>query len=118
MISVGRAQAFAGDKDGAETTFRQALAIYEQLPIRYELRIAFIKINLGNLLANRGRYDEGIVLMLDAEATFAKKQGDSFNTFNSKVFLCRAYFLKGAYDQAATNGTIGIEMARKLNLKK
>ncbi|MBK9438922.1 MAG: serine/threonine protein kinase [Chloracidobacterium sp.] len=117
MISVGRAQAFAGDKDGAETTFRQALAIYEQLPIRYELRIAFIKINLGNLLANRGNYDEGIALMLDAEATFAKKQGDSFNTFNSKVFLCRAYFLKGAYDQAATNGTIGIEMARKLNLK-
>ena len=117
LVSLARTQAFTGDLAGAEATYRQSVAIYRQLPSRYEIRLATALLNLGLLQVTKRNFDEGISTMLEAEAIFFRKQGESFTSFEAKAYLCRAYFSKSDYDQTIVEGQKAIEMGRRLKLE-
>ncbi len=117
LISFGRIQIFSGDLVGAEATYRQSIAIYRQLAPRYEVRLATALLNFGLLLTTKGNYDEGISTMLEAEKIFLQKQGESYSSFESKAYLCKAYFSKEDYIETIASGSKTIEMGRKLKLE-
>ncbi len=117
LISLGRAQMFSGDLVGAEATYRQSVAIYRQLSSRYEVRLAVALLNLGLLLVTKKDYDNGIGIMREADIIFFQKQGESFSSFESHVYLCIAYFSKADYSQAIVEGNKAIAIGRKLKLE-
>lgn len=115
LVSLARAQQFSGDLSGAEATFRKSIAIFRTLPRRYEGRMATAMLGLGLLLGLKGKYDEGINTMLEADGIF-QKQGESFASFMSKYYLCRNYYYKGDYAKAAEEGAKAAEIGRKIGL--
>jgi serine/threonine protein kinase len=118
LISLARAQEFSRDSAGAETSYRASLAIFRQLPQRYEGRTATVLLNLGRLLAAKGDYDQGISAMREGDSMFQRKEGDSFELFESKSYLCKAFFGKRDYENAIAEGRRAVEIARKLNLEE
>jgi tetratricopeptide (TPR) repeat protein len=117
LISLARAQEFSRDPAGAETTYRASLAIFRQLPQRYEGRTATVLLNLGRVLAARGDYDQGIAAIREGDSIF-QKQGDSYALFEAKTYLCSAFFAKRDYGNAVAEGQRAVEIARKLNLEE
>lgn len=117
LISLGRAQMFSGDLTGAETTYRQSVEIYRQLPARYAVRLGMALSNLGLLLVTKKEYDKGIGFMREADTIFFQKQGESFSTFESKAYLGIAFFSKLDYAQTIIEGNKAIAMGRNLKLE-
>jgi serine/threonine-protein kinase len=118
LISLARAQEFSGDLAGAEATYRASIAIFRQLPQRYEGRTATVLLNLGRLLEAKGDYDQGITAIREGDSIFQRKEGDSFELFESKFYLANAFFDKRDYGNAIAEGRRSIEIARKLKLEE
>ncbi|HEX3280134.1 MAG TPA: serine/threonine-protein kinase [Pyrinomonadaceae bacterium] len=115
LVSLGRAQYFSGDIAGAEKTYRKSIETYHQLPARFSGRLAIALLNLGLLLTNAGSFDEGVKAIHQADDIFTK-QGESFEQFESKAYLCMVYFNHGNYPPAINYGQRAIEIGRKLGV--
>jgi tetratricopeptide (TPR) repeat protein len=115
LVSLGRAQQFSGDLNSAEATYRKSVAIYQQLPARYGVRRGMALLNLSSLLTTKGDFDEGVKTLREADTIFAGV-GESYYLFESKAYLCFAFFNRDDYAQAIVEGSKAIEIARKLNL--
>jgi serine/threonine-protein kinase len=115
LISLARAHQYSGDLDAAEANYRKSIAIFRNLPPRYEVRMALALINLGRLLSSKGSFDEGINTTLEADR-IVQKLGVSYTVFMSKYYLCWNYHDKGDYVQAVEAGTKALEMGRQLKM--
>ena len=115
LVSLGRAQYFSGDVPGAEATYRKSIAIYRQLPKRFAGRMAVALLNLGLLLTNSGKFDEGLKTILEADAILTRPDS-SFAEFESKAYLCLAYYNRNDYAAAIKYGQRSIEIGRKLGV--
>ncbi|MEP6947097.1 MAG: serine/threonine-protein kinase [Acidobacteriota bacterium] len=117
LVSLARAQAFSGEQDAAEDTYRRSIAIYRQLPPRDAVGLATALLNFGSLLVTKGSYDEGISTMREAEQIFFQKQGESFTTFETKIYLCKAFYSQQDYTNALAEGSKALEIGRRLKLE-
>jgi tetratricopeptide (TPR) repeat protein len=102
---------------GAEANFRKAIDILRWLPQRNEVRKAIALLNLGDLLLIEDKDEEAIGALREADAIF-QKQGDTFFSATSTMYLCKADWKSGDYNAAITAGTKGIEAGRKLHLEE
>jgi tetratricopeptide (TPR) repeat protein len=115
LVSLARAEQFSGDLDSAEATYHKSIAIFRTLPQRYELRMATALIGLGRLLSLKGKHDEGINALLEADK-ITRKQGESLPVYMSKSYLCITYFTKGDYAKAVEEGSKALEIGPKIGL--
>ena len=115
LISLGRAHYFSGDTVNAETSYRKAIGIYRNLPPRFAGRLATALLNLGFALTNSRQFEEGIKATHEADDIFTR-QGESFEQFESKAYLCFAYFNHNDYGDAIKYGQLAIGIARKLGV--
>lgn len=115
LISLGRAHYFSGDTVNAETSYRKAIEIYRNLPPRFAGRLATALLNLGFALTNSRQFEEGIKATHEADDIFTR-QGESFAQFESKAYLCFAYFNHNDYGDAIKYGQLAIGIARQLGV--
>jgi serine/threonine protein kinase len=115
LVSLARAQQFSGDLDSAEATYRKSIAIFRTLPQRYELRMVTALVGLGRLLSLKGKHEEGINAMLEADS-ITQKQGESLPVYMSKFYLCLNYFTKGDYAKAVEEGAKALAIGPKIGM--
>ena len=115
LVSLGRAQHFSGDVTGAEATYLKSVAIYRQLPKRFAGRMAVAQLNLGLLLTNSGHSDEGIKTILEADDILTRREA-SFGEFESKAYLCLAYYNRSDYSAVIKYGQRSIKIGRQLGV--
>lgn len=114
-ISLGRAKRFAGDLDGAEQIFRQALTMLSLLPQKNGSHIATAQLNLGEILLQRGEYQSALAQFNQADAYYKERIGDSLNLMISQYYISRAYFGKEEYRRSAEHARAAVSIAEKLN---
>ena len=117
LSSLGRSYKFSYDLIGAEANYRKAIDILRSLPQRHEVRKAVALLNLGDLLLIEDKDEEGIGALREADGIF-QKQGDTFFSATSTMYLCKAYWKSGDNNAAVTAGTKAIEVGRKLHLEE
>ena len=117
LSSLGRAHKFSYDLIAAEASFARALEILRALPSRYEFRKAVVLLNLGDLLVIEDKDEEGLRTLREADGIF-QKQGDTFFSGTSQMYLCKACWKSGDYGSAVTAGRKAIEVGRKLHLEE
>jgi serine/threonine-protein kinase len=115
MVSLGRAQQFSGDLRAAEATYRRSIALFKQLPPRFELKLAMVFLNLGNLLASKGSYDEALQVLADAEVIFAKQGEATLYLVWLQNHLGRIYLARGDDIKAAEAAGRAIDIGRKVD---
>jgi serine/threonine-protein kinase len=116
LVSLARAKSFSGDLDGAEAILRQSIAVLRGATPRYEGRMATALLNLGHLLSQRGKYEEALAALGEADRIY-QKQGESFFLFESKVYLCTAAINAGDHARSAAEGGRALEIGRRLSLQ-
>ncbi|MGB8506861.1 MAG: serine/threonine-protein kinase [Pyrinomonadaceae bacterium] len=116
LISLGRVQARSGNLAGAEATLRKSVAAFRLLPQRYEGRKAMALLNLGDTLTIEGKDEEGMSVLLEADAIFEKQDG-SFYQYMSKTYLSKVFWKRDDYKRTIEAGTKAIEMGRTLKLE-
>lgn len=114
-LSLGRAERFAGRNDRAEDIFREALALLSAAPEKNAAQIADVRLNLGDILIKKRDHYQALECLLQADAFYREKLGDSINLAISEYYLGRTHYelrnYKNAYDYSRSSA----EMAKRLN---
>ncbi len=113
LISLGRAHQFSGDLAGAESPYQKSVAAYRSLPPRFDGRKALALVNLGTVMIAKGNFDSGVAAMREAHDIF-QRQGDLFDLFEAKTYLCSAFFNHNDYKQSINEGQPAIDLGHKL----
>ncbi|MBV9217313.1 MAG: serine/threonine protein kinase [Acidobacteria bacterium] len=111
LVSLGRAQQLSGDLDAAESTLRRALVTASSASTsRAKARLALTQLNLGGALLARGKFDEALSLLREANAYY-EPQGASYFSFMAALYLATGYLSSHQYDAAIAAGRRADELA-------
>jgi tetratricopeptide (TPR) repeat protein len=103
LVMLATAEQGAGNIEGAEKLFRQAIEIGNHVPARYRVFLAQAQGLLGTLLMNKAAFPEAETALRQSEALYRELYGGdgNANVGTVKGQLGFLYFLQGDYARAA-----------------
>lgn len=106
----------SGKVEPAEALYRQVIDLGENVEPRYRMFRAQAWAYLGNLLINKGAYDEAEKILTKSEALYREILGGEMNTSVAtiKQNLGTIYFHRGEYAKAVPQHRKSMEILRKV----